>query len=96
MATYPVYYFNSDTTGEKAIEEFYTDEEELDLKTFKTLGIVKNATAPGIEEMQLRLKDLRQMFADFKTSKEDIILFMKEHIPGFDHIETGKNLDSRM
>ena len=29
---YPVYFFSSDTTGEKDFEEFYTDKEVLDIR----------------------------------------------------------------
>ncbi len=38
---YPVYFFTSDTTGEKDYEEFYTDGETLDLNRFADIGIVK-------------------------------------------------------
>jgi FlaA1/EpsC-like NDP-sugar epimerase len=39
---YPVYFFQSDTTGEKDFEEFYTDKETLDMKRFSTISIIKN------------------------------------------------------
>ena len=35
-------YFNSDTTGEKDFEEFFTDSESLDLDRFETIGVVQN------------------------------------------------------
>lgn len=35
---YPVYFFNSDTTGEKDFEEFYTDNEVLDMNRFESIG----------------------------------------------------------
>jgi len=42
MHKYPVYFFKSDTTGEKDFEEFYTDMETLDLNRFSDLGVIKN------------------------------------------------------
>jgi len=36
----PIY--NSDTTGEKDFEEFFTDKETLDMKRFKNLAWSKN------------------------------------------------------
>ena len=39
---YPVYFFKSDTTGEKDFEEFYTDNETLVMDKFESLGIIKN------------------------------------------------------
>jgi UDP-N-acetylglucosamine 4,6-dehydratase len=39
---WPCYFFDSDTTGEKDFEEFYTGRELLDLERFKSIGVVKN------------------------------------------------------
>ena len=94
--TYPVYYFDSDTSGEKSFEEFYTEDEELDLSAFKALGIIKNSERPSIEEVNKQLDELQALFATQNLSKEKIVGFLKECIPGFEHIETGKNLDSKM
>ena len=39
--TYPVVYFKSDTTGEKAYEEFYVPGEKIDMQRFQALGVVE-------------------------------------------------------
>src|SRR5665647_743284 len=39
--TYPVYFFKSDTSGEKYFEEFYTENEKLDMNSFINLGVIK-------------------------------------------------------
>src|SRR5690606_3485846 len=39
---WPVYFFASDTTGEKDFEEFYTGAEDLDLERFETIGVIRN------------------------------------------------------
>ena len=39
---WPCYFFKSDTTGEKDFEEFFTDNETLDMKRFENLGVIKN------------------------------------------------------
>jgi hypothetical protein len=39
---WPCYFFNSDTTGEKDFEEFFTDNEDLDMERFRTIGVIKN------------------------------------------------------
>ena len=93
---YPVYYFKTNTSGEKMFEEFYTDKEEVDLDLFKELGVIKGAaqkTMPEIEEMFKKLKDL---FAGQDLDKEAIVLLLAEFIPNFAHIETGKSLDQKM
>ncbi|MBZ4191510.1 polysaccharide biosynthesis protein [Niabella sp. 3A5MI-3] len=93
---YPVYFFSSNTSGEKLYEEFYTDEEELDLKTFGSFGIVKNAKRRKIDELDKVIQTLKQVFEDTKAEKKDIIAALNSMIPGFEHIETGINLDQKM
>ena len=40
---YPTVYFKSDTTGEKAYEEFYVPGEKINMERFKALGVVNNS-----------------------------------------------------
>ena len=93
---YPVYYFNSDTTGEKPYEEFYTENEVLDLKSFRALGIIKNQEKTSIKDVEQYLSGLKDLFGNKNITKEEIVAFLKNCIPDFDHMETGKNLDSKM
>ena len=39
---WPCHFFKSDTTGEKAFEEFFTDNEDLDMKRLETVGVIRN------------------------------------------------------
>ena len=39
---WPCYFFESDTTGEKDIEEFFMDGEDVDFGRFDTLGVISN------------------------------------------------------
>ena len=39
---WPCYFFKSDTTGEKPIEEFYTGAEIIDNLKYKAINIIKN------------------------------------------------------
>lgn len=92
---YPVHYSGSNTSGEKAYEEFYTDEETTDLKRFKALGVVTGKGISDKEKVKVLFEKLNKSF-DSETSKEEIIAIMKEYLPNFEHIETGKSLDSKM
>lgn len=94
--TYPVYYFNSDTTGEKPYEEFFTDDEEVDMNEFSSLGVVKNGSRRDVKEIDELFVDLSAAFARESTSKADIVTIMKKFLVNFDHVEKGKNLDSKM
>ena len=92
---YPVHYSDSNTSGEKAYEEFYTDEETADLNRLKALGIITGKEIPNKERVRVLFEKLNAAF-DSETSKEEIVVIMKEYLPNFEHIETGKSLDSKM
>ena len=93
---YPVYFFTSNTSGEKLYEEFYTDGEELDLDTYRAFGVVKNAARRKIEELDEVIHSLKQVFASDRAEKKDIVAALNKMIPGFEHIETGLGLDQKM
>lgn len=94
--TYPVYFFKSDTSGEKPFEEFFTEGEEVDTETFKTLGVIKNARRFDREEMKDTISRLKAVFDKAEVAKDEVLLLMRDLIPNFDYIEKGKNLDSKM
>ncbi len=93
---WPCLFTISDTTGEKDFEEFFTDQETLDMKRFENLGVIKND--PVFDESKLRLftERINAMKASLKWSKEDIVDLFYEMIPDFGHKETGKYLDGKM
>ena len=93
---YPVYYFSTDTSGEKGFEEFYTEGEELDLGSFIQLGVITNAPRPDVSDIDAAIARLKLVFAQAETTKADVVAAMSEVVPGFAHIETGRSLDNRM
>lgn len=93
---YPVHYSSSNTSGEKAFEEFYTDAEKIDINRMQALGVVTGKEMPDKKKIQLLFEQLENAFKMQKTTKEQIVSFIKEYLPNFEHIETGKSLDSKM
>ncbi len=93
---YPVHYSGSNTSGEKPYEEFYTDTEIADLHRFNALGVVTGKTIPNKEKVKQLFEKLDISFNQGETTKEEVISIMKEYLPNFEHIETGKSLDSKM
>lgn len=93
---YPVYFFQSDTTGEKSFEEFYVESEIKDEKTFKGLGVVKNAELPEFDALQPFFAKLNALLASDNLKKNDIVHLLNEYVPTFTHAETGKYLDQKM
>ncbi len=94
--SYPVYFFGSDTSGEKSFEEFYTENEKLDNDSFINLGVVKNSKKRPVKEIDEIFDRLHHLFDSKEFTKASIVEIMKEYLPNFAHIETGKGLDSQM
>lgn len=93
---YPVVYFKSDTTGEKAYEEFYTPGEKIDLQRFQALGVIEQTTRHDIVEVNKFFDKLESIFNDKEFTKAQVVEAIKEFIPNFEHVEKGKNLDQKM
>ena len=91
---YPIYFFKTDTSGEKTYEEFYTEEENYEINTYDALGFIKPP------EIKISFEDVESNFENVFTNpnsqKSDIIKVIKQYVPDFEHIETGKHLDQKM
>ena len=92
---YPVHYSKSDTSGEKPYEEFVTDTEIADMDRFSSLGVITGKQIPNKDRIEKLFDDLNKAF-ESDTNKEAIVKIMAEYLPNFEHIETGKSLDSKM
>jgi len=94
--SYPIYFFGSNTSGEKSFEEFFTDEEELDNNSFINLGVIKNSKKRNIKEIDEIFNRLSKLFESDEYSKNDVVEILNEYLPNFHHIEKGKGLDQNM
>ena len=93
---WPCYFFNSDTTGEKDFEEFFTDKEELDNDRFSSIGVIKNDSIFDEEKLSYFESRIDEIKSSRTWKREDLVQLFHEMIPGFGHKETGKFLDQRM
>ncbi len=93
---WPCLFTESDTTGEKDFEEFFTDNETLDMARFDNLGVIKNEPLYEPEKLALFESTIAQMKTDRAWTKEQIVELFFAMIPDFGHKETGKYLDSKM
>ena len=93
---WPCYFFNSDTTGEKDFEVFFTDNEDLDMERFETVGVIKNQ--PDFDETKLDdfMNGIETLREKGTWAKDDIVKLYFGLLPEFAHKETGKYLDQRM
>ena len=93
---YPTVYFTSDTTGEKAYEEFYVPGEKIDMQRFAALGVVCQTTRHEMAEVNGFFDKLEGIFQKEDFTKAQVVEAIKEFIPNFEHEEKGKNLDQKM
>ncbi|MBD63294.1 MAG: UDP-N-acetylglucosamine 4,6-dehydratase [Gammaproteobacteria bacterium] len=93
---WPCYFFKSDTSGEKDFEEFYTDNEVLDMDRFMNLGVIKNEAIFDENLLDNFLEVINELRNKKVWEKAPIVELFNEMIPDFDHKETGKYLDGRM
>ena len=91
---YPIYFFKTDTSGEKTYEEFYTEEEDYEIDTYDSLGFIKTPHVKiSFEDVE---SDFENVFNNHNSDKSDIVTIIKKYVPDFMHIETGKHLDQKM
>lgn len=93
---WPCLFTPSDTTGEKDFEEFFTENEELDMARFENLGIIKNEALFNPELVSTFENTIKEMKRNSSWSKQEIVDLFFKLIPDFGHKETGKYLDGKM
>ncbi|TWX54066.1 UDP-N-acetylglucosamine 4,6-dehydratase [Colwellia hornerae] len=93
---WPCLFTDSDTTGEKDFEEFFTDNETLDMERFENLGVIKNEALFDPELVNEFEQTIAKLKQDQAWTKDKIVELFFKMIPAFGHKETGKYLDSKM
>jgi len=93
---WPCYFFKSDTTGEKDFEEFFTDNEDLDMDRFNTVGVIRNQPDFDGAKLDEFMDGIEALRAKVSWTKDDIVNLYFGLLPEFAHKETGKYLDQRM
>jgi FlaA1/EpsC-like NDP-sugar epimerase len=93
---WPCLFTASDTTGEKDFEEFFTENEILDMQRFENLGVIKNEAIFEQDKLENFSEKIAEMKFNKKWDKEEIVDLFHTMIPNFGHKETGKYLDSKM
>jgi UDP-N-acetylglucosamine 4,6-dehydratase len=93
---WPCYLFKSDTSGEKDFEEFFTDNEVLDMNRFQNVGVIQNEAGYSSVKLNGFLDKFSEIRASKVWSKSSLVHLFNSMIPGFEHKETGKYLDGKM
>lgn len=93
---WPCLFVKSDTTGEKDFEEFFTEDELVDIESFKNLGVIKNDLNYSEEHVQMFESKIKTMQVSKSWTKEELVELFRAMLPKFGHKEMGKYLDNKM
>ena len=93
---WPCYFTITDTTGEKDVEEFYTDTETLDLSSFAGIGVIKNELLYDEVPLDFFINTINHYKRQKRWSKEQLLELFTYMVPEFAHKDTGKYLDAKM
>ena len=93
---WPCLFTKSDTTGEKDFEEFFTENETLDMQRFTNLGIIKNELDFDAKKLAAFEEKIAGYKDTLKWSKEDIVTEFFKLIPNFEYEDKKKYLDGKM
>ena len=83
-------------SNDRVIEEFYTKNEQLDLKKFVSIGIVKNSWREDREKSQTFMEQFERLIGSNNWEKAKIVQMFSELLSNFQHYEKNKYLDDRM
>jgi len=93
---WPVNLFNSDTAGEKAFEEFYTDRENIDYGKFSDLATINFRSDKTDQEINNFLYQVNNVDLKMQFARDELLEIIKSFVPSFDHVASDKFLNSRM
>lgn len=93
---WPCLFVDSDTTGEKDFEEFFTENETLDMERFNSLGVIKNQADFDSDLIETFEQTIAELKSSKSWEKSDIVNLFFKMLPEFGHEETGKYLDGKM
>jgi FlaA1/EpsC-like NDP-sugar epimerase len=93
---WPVYFFTSDTTGEKSFEEFYTTEEQVDWQRFADVGVITSDVGWDAAVLSRFESEIKKMRESKQWTKAQLVNLFNQTLSRFSHKETFKYLDDRM
>ncbi len=93
---WPCYFSESETTGEKPFEEFYSKKEKINLDMFENIGIVENERLGDFNKIKIFKKLFGSYSKKLLWERAHIIDLFKNTLEELNHIEKEKFLDDKM
>lgn len=94
---WPCYFSPSNTTGEKALEEFVGDHDtKMKYPELKNMEVVKRTRSEKERSGYQKFIQVLSSSASLQMSKADMVGEISKVVPGLTHVELNNNLDSKM
>ena len=93
---WPCLFKPSNTTGEKAFEEFFTSKETLDMDRFKNLGVIKNKPKFNGHNLDKFENSILELQGKRVWNKGQLVKQFFKIIPDFNYDDLGEYLDGKM
>jgi hypothetical protein len=86
----------TDTTGEKEIEEFYTQNDDVNYDKFKNIGVILRKRDDFKDKIRTFEDKLKFHLENQSWHKRDLVNILSDFLPEMYHNEIGRNLDDKM
>lgn len=93
---WPCYFFESDTTGEKPFEEFYTQNDDVNFRRYRNVGVIGQPAWGDHDRIEEALSAFERIRLSADWRKEDMVEAIKIVVPELMHEEKNRNLDQKM
>ncbi len=93
---WPCYFSASNTSGEKMFEEFYSENEEVDLNRCQSAGVITAPIEAEKESIEVAIRNFKEIEQSHQWSKIALIDLVKSVVPEFQHVSSSINLDQKM
>ena len=96
LGLWPCFFFKTDTTGEKEIEQFYSKDEELLDNNYKNIGVLSMLSISQQGRIDNLINNINNYLESGDWAIEDLVKEFKEFLPHFSHVDAGKSLEEKM
>ena len=93
---WPIHIFETNTSGEKPFEEFYTDQEEIFFGKFCELASVKFSSEHSADDYANFCSLINSIDLCGADARTKLLNALKSIVNTFEHVETNKFLNGRM
>lgn len=93
---WPCFFFETNTTGEKPLEEFFTQQSRVNHSRFRHVSVVRPRPSVASLTAQEAIDELVRIQSHPPWSKDQLVDLLRRVVPELAHQELARDLDQRM